>query len=120
MKAAGMTDPRLAELAGTTKQQIFKLRRGERKLTVQWAQRLASHLDTVWFDLIAGERPSPDLPRVELLAAYDAMSSDQRHALVALVRTMVTQEALEKRIVDPIQRRRSAPCLVPDSRMRGR
>ena len=48
MARVAMTDPQLAALAETTKQQIHKLRHGQRKLTVQWAKRLAPHLDSTW------------------------------------------------------------------------
>jgi len=54
MERAGMTDPDLAARAGTTKQQIFKLRRGERKLTVDWAHRLAPHLGASLPELLLG------------------------------------------------------------------
>lgn len=43
-KAARLTQAELAELAGTTGATINKLETGTRKLTVEWAQRLSSHL----------------------------------------------------------------------------
>lgn len=56
MRERGMNDPQLAELENTTKQQINKLRRGERQLTARWARRLAPHLQADWKELM-------DLPR---------------------------------------------------------
>lgn len=120
MKAAKMTDPRLAGLAGTTKQQIFKLRRGERKLTVEWAQRLAHHLGTEWFDLIVQQQPLADQPRAELLAAYDAMDSEQRRALVVVAKSMVPPERPSEPVAELAPRRRAAACIVPVARVRGR
>ncbi len=43
-KASRIGIQELADLAGTSRQQIEKLERGERKLTKQWAERLAPHL----------------------------------------------------------------------------
>ena len=90
MKAAGITDPSLASLAGTTKQQIFKLRRGERKLTVQWAQRLATPLGVEWYELMDAPQPlNGDQARNALLAAFDAMSNEQRQALLTVAEGVV-------------------------------
>lgn len=58
MRARGMNDPQLAELEHTTKQQINKLRRGERQLTARWARRLATHLQADWKDLM--DLPEPN------------------------------------------------------------
>lgn len=43
-KEAGMSRPQLAELAGTSAQQIEKLEKGVREMTRTWAERLAPHL----------------------------------------------------------------------------
>lgn len=42
--ALGLTQTQLADLAGTTKNQIVKLERGDRRLSDHWAERLAPHL----------------------------------------------------------------------------
>lgn len=44
-QARGWTLQQLADAAGTTKSQIDKLEKGERRLTVDWLMRLAPHLD---------------------------------------------------------------------------
>ncbi|MBX4335664.1 helix-turn-helix domain-containing protein [Bartonella raoultii] len=41
----GLTSKQLAELAGTSQPQIFRLENGQRKLTKEWAVRLAPHLE---------------------------------------------------------------------------
>ncbi|GLK69211.1 XRE family transcriptional regulator [Hansschlegelia plantiphila] len=43
-EAAGLTQSRLAELAGTSQPQIRRLEAGEREFTKQWAERLAPYL----------------------------------------------------------------------------
>lgn len=41
---ANLSPQKLAERIGTTRQQIFKLEKGERRLTLEWLQRLAAGL----------------------------------------------------------------------------
>lgn len=40
-KALGLTQPKLAELMGTTKNQLIKLERGDRRLTQAWIEKAA-------------------------------------------------------------------------------
>lgn len=42
---SGLSRKQLAELANTSPQQIFRLEKGHRKLTKEWAIRLAPHLN---------------------------------------------------------------------------
>jgi hypothetical protein len=86
MKRAGINDPTLAaEVRNTSKQQINKLRHGERKLTVQWAKRLAPHLDCTWQELVE-ETPTPiDPGEAAVVAGYRRMNAEGRRALVTLV-----------------------------------
>ena len=86
MARVGMTDPQLADLAETTKQQVHKLRHGQRKLTVQWAKRLASHLGCTWQELIEGPLDPVDALRSELLRAFENMSQRDRERLVEVAR----------------------------------
>lgn len=50
-KAAGLTQPQLAELAGTTKNQLVKLESSDRRLSDHWAERLAPHLNVKPYEL---------------------------------------------------------------------
>jgi len=93
MKIAKMTDPGLAKLANTTKQQIFKLRRGERNLTVQWAKRLAPHLGGIsWQELVDESSTPADQTRTDLLATIDAMNDEQRQALLTVAKVLLPAE----------------------------
>ena len=119
MKVAGVTDPSLASLAGTTKQQIFKLRRGERKLTVQWAQRLAPHLGVRWHELVEAPHPlNGDHARTALLAAFDAMNDSQKQALLTMAEGVVHHEPAETDAPSERPRRRAVACDVPVVPMR--
>lgn len=50
-KAVGLTQPELAALANTTKNQIVKLESGARRLSDHWAERLAPHLKCKPYEL---------------------------------------------------------------------
>jgi len=51
-KKAGLSQVKLAELAGTSGQQIGRLELGVRKLNVEWAERLALHLNCLAVELL--------------------------------------------------------------------
>lgn len=55
----GLSRQQLADLAGTNKEQIYKLERGERELTPRWMVRLAPHLDCEPADFIARRKKVP-------------------------------------------------------------
>lgn len=50
--ASGLSMPKLAMLAGTSAQQVDRLERGDRKLTKEWAERLAPHIGVTAQDLL--------------------------------------------------------------------
>jgi DNA-binding Xre family transcriptional regulator len=88
MARAGMNDPKLAEAVGSTRQQIHKLRHGDRKLTVQWAKRLAPHLDCTWQELIEGPVEPTDGRRAGLLEIFDAMDERNRESLWRIAQSL--------------------------------
>ena len=51
-KLNGLSMCALGEMAGTTAQQIERLEKGQRKLTKEWAERLAPHLGMEASDLL--------------------------------------------------------------------
>ncbi|MEM6462791.1 MAG: S24 family peptidase [Pseudomonadota bacterium] len=62
-ESRGMTQARLAQLTATSQPQIRRLEAGERRLTKDWAERLAPHLGVSALELMFGEDaydpPSP-------------------------------------------------------------
>lgn len=62
MLRVGISGPRLADLAGTSKQQVHKLRHGNRKMTREWAERIAPHLGVDWPEVIGWEGAAPGAP----------------------------------------------------------
>lgn len=67
MAERGLTDPELARLADTSKQQIWKLRHGELRMSPQWARRLEPHVGISWQALLglgaAAEKMGFESPR---------------------------------------------------------
>jgi plasmid maintenance system antidote protein VapI len=116
MHARGLTDPGLARKLGISKQQIFNLRRGHRKLTVEWAKRIAPHLDVSWQELITGP-PSPpaDQTLAELRAAIEAMDEEQRQVLLMMAKVMARRDKPPEATPDPPPKpkpHRTAACIV--------
>ncbi|MCG5241068.1 XRE family transcriptional regulator [Azospirillum doebereinerae] len=65
-QAAGLSQEKLAELAGTSQPQINKLETGQRKMTVDWAVKLARPLGVepaLLLGLDAAPAPAPVRPR---------------------------------------------------------
>jgi hypothetical protein len=89
MREKGLTDPALARSLDMSKQQIFNLRKGHRKLTVEWAKRIAPHLQVPWQELITGS-PTPPLDQAgaDLLAAFYSMDRRDRETLLRVADRM--------------------------------
>lgn len=89
MRERGLTDPALARSLEISKQQIFNLRKGHRKLTVQWAQRIAPYLNLSWQELITGSAASSfDHAVGDLLAAYSSMDRHDQETLLRVAERM--------------------------------
>lgn len=86
MARAGVNDPWLAEQSHTSKQQIHKLRHGERKLTVQWAKRLAPFLHAAWQELIDGPLDQVGARRAELLSLFDSADGRDQETLLLVAK----------------------------------
>jgi transcriptional regulator with XRE-family HTH domain len=67
--ALGLSQARLGALAGTSGQQIDRLEKGERKLTREWAERLAPHVNVPPEKLVFGERQIATVPLVGYVGA---------------------------------------------------
>lgn len=66
-ESAGFTQTALAELAGTTKNQLVKLESGARRLSDHWAQRLAPHLGVHPYELFMPDNSVTPLRFVPLV-----------------------------------------------------
>lgn len=79
-RAKGLSMPKLATLANTSPQQIDRLEKGERKLTKEWALRLAPHLgitpEELLFGIVSKEKvtaaPTISVTHLKLLGYVEA------------------------------------------------
>jgi transcriptional regulator with XRE-family HTH domain len=113
MAERGLENHELAAKAGTSRQAIYKLRRGLTRMLPDWAKRLAGPLGVSWQELVEGMPTSADQDRADLLAAYEAMDEEQRRALLAMAKVIVRQETAPERRKPPSRKRRAAACVVP-------
>ncbi len=86
-----MSQARLAELAHTSQPQIDRLEKGQRKMTKEWALRLARPLECHWLELMeAAPLLSPrELALVEL---YRGLSEENRETVFRVADAMAEQK----------------------------
>lgn len=75
MRARGLRDPELADKLGISKQHMGRLRKGDRKITREWAERIVAALEELrpisppvtWPEIMGwrGQRPSGAISRRE-------------------------------------------------------
>ncbi len=94
MAERGLENHELAAKAGTSRQAIYKLRRGLTRMLPHWAKRLAGHLDVSWQELVEGAPTTEDQDRADLLAAFDTMDEEQKRALLGMVKVIARRDAL--------------------------
>lgn len=64
-----ITQPQLAKLAGTSQPQILRLENGERKMTKEWAEKIAPHLGITPQELLFSEPITGDIEIVGMVGA---------------------------------------------------
>ena len=81
----------LAKAAGTTKAQIQKLERGDRRLSLEWMERLARAMDTKISDLLPPEEVScaHEQDTAVLLEVLSRLSREDRAVLVPIVKRVL-------------------------------
>ncbi|MBO6824468.1 MAG: helix-turn-helix transcriptional regulator [Thalassospira sp.] len=81
-KAKGLTIKRLAELVGTSNQQISHLEKGHRRLTLEWMERIAEALECHPSDLLSGgTRLENDRERA-MIELFRGLSDEQQEAFL--------------------------------------
>lgn len=83
-----LTVAQLAEVAGTTPQQISKLELGQRQMTVRWMTRLAPHLGIDPCDLFPRLDGQRSVEEVELLSVFRRLPKDERERLIRLANAL--------------------------------
>lgn len=84
-KESGLTLEQLAEKVGTSFQQIYKLEKGERRLTVEWAETIANAMGCSINAIIGSSETSPSvkplIPVIDtslLERCYDVIEEESR------------------------------------------
>lgn len=101
-KARGLSQERLAQLVGTSRSQIVKLEREERRLARDWLERLAAVLDCHPGEIISEMDLTAE--EAEAVAAIRALPPHQRRAWLDMAAAMAAPPAPER----PQARRRRA------------
>lgn len=78
-----LSQERLADLVGTSQPQIKRLESGERKLTKEWAERIAPHLRTSAEVILFGDPPQNDPSRSPKVTTSNDIS-EKPNAVVGL------------------------------------
>jgi transcriptional regulator with XRE-family HTH domain len=101
-KQRGLSLRDVAHGAGTTPAQIQKLERGERRLTLEWMQRLARALGVEIADLLPTSDRSPDGPEREIVNIIASLPKREQTALVRVARELLgTVRRLERSEPNP-------------------
>lgn len=76
----------------TTKTQISRLEKGSRKLTREWAERLAVALECNWAELMGADVPKLSPDEIALLENYRRMSEPTRQMFRFLSDTLAKSD----------------------------
>jgi len=81
-KARGLTLKRLAELVGTSNQQISHLEKGRRRLTLDWMERIAKALECHPSDLLIGGTQVRNERERAMIELFRGLSEEQQEAFL--------------------------------------
>jgi len=81
-KARGLTLKRLAELVGTSNQQISHLEKGRRRLTLEWMERIAAALECHPSDLLIGGTQLRNEKERAMIELFRGLSEEQQEAFL--------------------------------------
>ena len=110
MAERGVENHQLAASAGTSRQAIYKLRKGLTRMLPHWAKRLAPHLGLEWQELVEGKPAEVDAERDTLMAMFAAMTAKQRQALITVANVIAHGEHEPVKIRQPAQKPRAVDC----------
>ncbi len=88
MREVGVSQKELADLAGTSKQQIWKLENAKVSLKPEWAERLAPHLSVTpaWLLMIDDSKTESSSPISNDQRLKEALHSKQEQVLLGIWR----------------------------------
>lgn len=100
--AAGLTQQQLADKAGTSQPQIKRLEDGDRKLTKEWASRLAPHLRTTADALLFPEKTRDSLDQMVDDNFPPELAHEAKRLREDLKREIIERRAMIDRLRNPL------------------
>ncbi len=100
-KARGLTLKRLAELVGTSNQQISHLEKGRRRLTLDWMERIAKALECHPADLLIGGTQLRNEKEHAMIELFRGLSEEQQEAFLKAIAALAKPIAdVEKKVAN--------------------
>ncbi len=100
-KARGLTLKRLAELVGTSNQQISHLEKGRRRLTLDWMERIAKALECHPADLLIGGTQLRNEKERAMIELFRGLSEEQQEAFLKATAALAKPIAdVEKKVAN--------------------
>ena len=113
MAERGLENHELAGAVGTSRQAIYKLRKGITRMLPHWAKRLAPHLALPWQELVEGAPMSMDTDLATLVTAYEAMDDEQRQALLAVAKVISRGDEADGQRARRPAASKAVACVLP-------
>lgn len=92
-RAKGMSQAKLADAAGTTRSQINRLERGDRRLSLDWMTRIARVLDVKMSELLPHDSAASSVESVsaeeEILRIVSQLAEKDKLMLVGIAREIL-------------------------------
>ena len=94
-EAKSLTLQALADLVGTSNQQISQLEKGQRRLNTDWLERLSKPLDCHPIEILFSGTILQDEVEVKLLSLFRSMTDEQKEYFVAVTEVLVSKPSGE-------------------------
>lgn len=80
-EAKGMSMAMLASKIGASVQHMYRLERGQRRLTLEWIEKIAPALGMSGWELLP-DSPAPDSPLSDLIRTFQSLDENRRTRLL--------------------------------------
>lgn len=95
-QARELTLQELADLVGTSNQQISQLETGRRRINVDWLERLSKALECHPFELLYDGAIADDDSEIQLLSMYRLMTKEQKTQFLSITTSLLSMLTKEE------------------------
>lgn len=95
-KAKGLTLQGLGDLVGTNATQVKRLEEGDRKLSVQWMDRISSALQCKPAELLNDFDPKVDALAAEAGEIYEQLSEENKRIATRLLESLLKEQSSQR------------------------